>query len=58
MGRGEQVEDVCSLEQIKTDFSDSGGDFRELLIAMATTDAFRFRPLGEQDLAGPVADSE
>jgi hypothetical protein len=58
MGRGEQVEDICSLEQIKTDFSGAGGDFRELLIAMATTDAFRFRPLGEQDLAAPVPGSE
>jgi len=52
MGRAEQQEDVCSLLQIKTDFAETGGDFRELLIAMATTDAFRFRPLGEQDLAG------
>ncbi|HKO90966.1 MAG TPA: DUF1592 domain-containing protein, partial [Polyangiaceae bacterium] len=51
MGRGEQKEDVCSLLQIKTDFSETGGDFRELLIAMATTDAFRFRALGDQDLS-------
>lgn len=57
MGRGEQQEDVCSLLQLKTEFSETGGDFRELLIAMATTDAFRFRPLGEQDL-GFVPDSD
>ena len=50
MGRGEQVEDVCSLEQIKDDFSSSGGDFRELLVSLATSDAFRFRATGEQDL--------
>ena len=57
MGRGEQQEDVCSLLQIKTNFAETGGDFRELLIAMATTDAFRFRPLGEQD-QGFVPDSD
>lgn len=50
MGRGEQVEDVCSLEQIKEEFSSSGGDFRELLVSLATSDAFRFRATGEQDL--------
>jgi hypothetical protein len=50
MGRGEQVEDVCSLEQIKDDFSSSGGDFRELLVSLATSNAFRFRATGEQDL--------
>ena len=50
MGRGEQVEDVCSLNQIKEDFSASGGDFRELLVALATSNAFRFRATGEQDL--------
>jgi Protein of unknown function (DUF1588)/Protein of unknown function (DUF1592)/Protein of unknown function (DUF1585)/Protein of unknown function (DUF1587)/Protein of unknown function (DUF1595) len=50
MGRGEQMEDVCSLNQIKSDFASAGGDFRELLVSMATSDAFRFRALGEQDL--------
>jgi len=50
MGRGEQVEDVCSLEKIKDDFSTSGGDFRELLVSLATSNAFRFRATGEQDL--------
>jgi Protein of unknown function (DUF1588)/Protein of unknown function (DUF1592)/Protein of unknown function (DUF1585)/Protein of unknown function (DUF1595)/Protein of unknown function (DUF1587) len=50
MGRAEQAEDVCSLAQIKDDFSSSGGDFRELLVSMATSNAFRFRAIGEQDL--------
>jgi hypothetical protein len=50
MGRGEQTEDVCSLGQIKADFAAAGGDFRELLISMATSDVFRFRAPGEQDL--------
>lgn len=50
MGRAEQQQDVCSLEQAKTDFAGAGGDFRQLLVALATTDAFRFRPASEQDL--------
>jgi len=50
MGRGEQLEDVCSLQQIKDDFSATGGDFRELLVSLATSNAFRFRAIGEQDL--------
>jgi Protein of unknown function (DUF1592)/Protein of unknown function (DUF1588)/Protein of unknown function (DUF1595)/Protein of unknown function (DUF1587)/Protein of unknown function (DUF1585) len=50
MGRAEQEADVCSLEQVKADFASSGGDFRELLIALATTDAFRFRWWADQDM--------
>jgi hypothetical protein len=50
MGRGEQAGDVCSLNQIKAQFAETGGDFRELLVSMATSDVFRFRPLDEQDL--------
>ena len=50
MGRAEQEQDACSLEQVKAEFARSGGDFRELLVALATSDAFRFRPMAEQDL--------
>ncbi len=50
MGRGEQAGDVCSLNQIKAQFAETAGDFRELLVALATSDVFRFRPLEEQDL--------
>jgi hypothetical protein len=50
MGRAEQQADGCSLEQVKADFSSAGGNFRELLVALATSDAFRFRPMAEQDL--------
>jgi hypothetical protein len=50
MGRGEQPGDVCSLNQIKAEFTEAGGDFRELLVSLATSDVFRFRPLDEQDL--------
>jgi hypothetical protein len=51
MGRAEQDADVCSLERVKADFAGSGGDFRELLISLATTDAFRFRPFAVQDMS-------
>jgi hypothetical protein len=50
MGRAEQQADACSLEQVKAEFANTGGDFRELLVSLATTDAFRFRPVAEQDL--------
>jgi hypothetical protein len=43
MGRIEQAEDACSLNAVKSKFSDSGGDFATLLVALATTDAFRYR---------------
>lgn len=49
MGRAEQRSDLCSLERVKTEFAATGGDFRELLVSLATTDAFRFRPIDEQD---------
>jgi hypothetical protein len=44
MGRAEQDVDACSLDQLKSDFAATGGDFKELLVALATTDAFRYRP--------------
>lgn len=50
MGRAEQDTDACSLEEVKAAFASSGGNFRELLVALATSDAFRFRPMAEQDL--------
>jgi hypothetical protein len=50
MGRAEQQADGCSLEQVKAQFANTGGDFRQLLVSLATTDAFRFRPVAEQDL--------
>jgi hypothetical protein len=50
MGRAEQQADACSLEQIKGDFAGAGGDFRQLLVSLATSDAFRFRPWAEQDM--------
>jgi hypothetical protein len=45
MGRVEQEEDLCSLNDIRHKFAASGNDLREVLIAMATTEAFRYRKL-------------
>lgn len=50
MGRAEQDADACSLARIEEEFATSGGNFRELLVSLALSDAFRFRPMGEQDL--------
>ncbi len=55
MGRAEQDEDACSLSTVQRVFADSGGSFTELLVALTTTGAFRFRPMGEQDLANQNA---
>ena len=37
------VEDQCSVSITKDAFAESGGDIRELIIAIATSDAFRYR---------------
>jgi len=50
MGRAEQTDDSCNLERVKSAFSGSGGDFKELLVSLATSDAFRYRVAGNQDL--------
>ncbi len=44
MGRVEDSADGCSLEQVKTRFRDGGGKFSELLVGIALSDAFRYRP--------------
>lgn len=33
----------CSLNRVQQTFAESGGDFQEMLIALATSDAFRYR---------------
>ena len=43
MGRIEEAPDLCSVEQAKQSFADSGGDLRELLISLTQTDAFLYR---------------
>jgi hypothetical protein len=44
MGRVEDTADSCSLEQVKDRFRDGGGKFTELLVGIALSDAFRYRP--------------
>jgi hypothetical protein len=44
MGRVETEADGCSLREVQQKFSASGGQFKELLVAVTLTDAFRYRP--------------
>jgi hypothetical protein len=46
MGRPEGPDDGCALDAITEAFAASGGDVRELLVAIAVSDAFRFRKVG------------
>lgn len=41
MGRPEFEEDACSLEPLQRATADSGGDVREMILALVETDAFR-----------------
>lgn len=43
IGRDATTEDTCSLVNVQTAFSQSGGKFRELILALTQTDAFRYR---------------
>ena len=43
MGRGEFIEDRCSIATLQKALADSGGDIRMLLLAMTQTDAFLLR---------------
>ncbi len=40
-GRGEQTRDECEMAALRAAFAESDGDVRELMIAIATGDAFR-----------------
>ena len=44
MGRVESAADACSLIEVQKRFTDSNGQFKELLVAVTLTDAFRYRP--------------
>jgi hypothetical protein len=43
LGREPNEADECSMVGIRQSLVDSGGDLRELLVSIATSDAFRFR---------------
>ena len=40
-GRGESTRDECTIDALRTAFAESDHDVRELMIAIATGDAFR-----------------
>jgi hypothetical protein len=42
-GRAETEQDTCSLDVIKTMFASADYDIKELIVALAQTDAFRYR---------------
>jgi hypothetical protein len=44
MGRVETEADGCSLREVEQKFSASGGQFKELLVAVTLSEAFRYRP--------------
>ncbi|MFB6263283.1 MAG: DUF1592 domain-containing protein [Bradymonadaceae bacterium] len=43
LGRQPNDRERCSLYHVQQAFRESGGDFRELLVALVTSDAFRYR---------------
>jgi len=43
-GRQVKPEDACSVAQLKARFESSGGDLKELLVALTQTDSFLYRP--------------
>jgi hypothetical protein len=44
LGRLERTQDACTLERLKDEFGASDYDVRRLLLAIVTSDAFRYRP--------------
>ena len=46
MGRVESASD-CSLPPLQQQFSQSGGDVKQLMIGIAESDAFRYRRTGQ-----------
>ncbi len=47
MGRIEDASDRCSLDGVKERFSTANGQFRELLVAIALSEGFRYRAAAE-----------
>ena len=50
MGRVETAADACSVLDVQKKFVTSGGQFKELLVALTLTDAFRYRPAVPEDM--------
>jgi hypothetical protein len=47
MGRIEDANDRCSLDGVKERFNNANGEFRELLVAIALSEGFRYRAAQE-----------
>ena len=47
MGRIEDENDRCSLDGVKERFRIANGEFRELLVAIALSEGFRYRAAAE-----------
>jgi hypothetical protein len=47
-GREETAEDSCSLGTLRTVSTSTGGNFKQLLLALTQTDAFFLRSKGDQ----------
>ena len=47
MGRIEDANDRCSLDGVKERFNAQNGEFRELLVAIALSEGFRYRAAQE-----------
>lgn len=43
LGRGEGAEDACTLASVKEQFAASDFNVKKLLVALVTSDAFRYR---------------
>jgi hypothetical protein len=50
-GRGPTADDACSMARLNQTFTQSGGDLRELVLAMTQTDAFLYRSAAEAEVA-------
>lgn len=50
LGHVETDADLCSLQKVQTRFRESGGNLKELIVSLAVSDAFRYRPSEEHDL--------
>jgi hypothetical protein len=49
LGRREFAEDACSLAVAEQAATDSGGDLRELLLAITQTDGFLYRRVNDEE---------
>lgn len=47
VGRAPTVQDACALDDLQQRFAATGGDLRDLLVQIAASDSFRYRPTTE-----------